>query len=260
MAASLRLSFAETDSSHLCGHKFRKVIKVSRLTKKLGYVAIAALLHLHDVQGQLPNELTKSAVPPGTPSPAGRLDLQKVQKGGTPFAPGGAPGSPAAARGAMPPGGEIEVRGEFEGRASSRRLPVELFAPAARPSFGYVHEYGSFQISGNTATGMFMLAAPRPFSPGRGSVDFYFARLDYVGEYTERGIHGFVYSCRVDAPINDTRYFLFSDQDLNIRDPNADGKRWVLYYNGRGELTFSIQARFYRPTPLMPQGPGNIPR
>jgi|GEM_PF-2684518 len=238
-----------------------KVIAVSRYSRSLRSFAILTAFQASTALAQFPNELTKSAVPPGTPVPGGsKLDLQKVRKGGTPFAPTGSPGQPAAARAAAPPGAEIEVRGEFEGRASSRRLPVELFAPAARPSFGYVHEYGSFQISGNTATGMFMLAAPRAFSPGRGSVDFYFARLDYVGEYTDRGIHGFVYSCRVDAPINDTRYFLFSDQDMNVRDPNADAKRWVLYYNGRVDLTFSTQARFYRPTPQRPPGPGDVPR
>ncbi len=232
-----------------------------RTTTLRGILSAVSLLWIAEAHAQLPNDLPKTGVPPGTPAPGGsKLDLQKIRRGESPFGAASTPGAPGAARGAAPAGGEIEVKGEFEGRSAARRLPVELFAPAARPSFGYVHEYGSFQISGNTATGMFMLAAPKPFGPGGGSVDFYFARLDYVGEYTERGIHGFVYSCRVDAPINDTRYFLFSDQDLNVRDPNANARRWVLYYNGRGDLTFSTQARFYRPTPQRPPGPGGVPR
>jgi hypothetical protein len=241
--------------------RFEPNMKHHRFAFASGCSIVMAIAAFSYAEAQLPNDVPTSAVPPGTPVPGGsKLDLKKVRKGGTPFASSTGPATPEAARAAVPPGGEIEVRGEFDGRASSRRLPVELFAPAARPSFGYVHEYGSFQISGNTATGMFMLAAPKPFSPNGGSVDFYFARLEYVGEYTERGIHGFVYSCRVDAPINDTRYFLFSDQNLNVRDPNADARRWVLYYNGRGDMTFSTQARFYKPSPQRPPGPGSVPR
>jgi hypothetical protein len=139
----------------------------------------------------------------------------------------------------------------FEGEASrlAPTRPAPAMTAAPTPHFGYIHQFGSFEISPAYVDTMFMLTANLPFPDGRRSVDFYHATLGFEGRYTDpaSGISGYVYSAAIGPPVNDRRYFLFGDRNLNVADPNSNGTRWVIYYNGAGKQTFATTARFYMP-------------
>ncbi len=149
--------------------------------------------------------------------------------------------------------GAIQRDAPAFGAEAPRLAPAPQMAPPAgfvpTPSFGYIHQFGSFQVTRTTVDAMFMLSAVLPFPDGRRSVDFYRATLTYDGRYTDpgSGITGYLYSAQVGAPVNDRRFFLFGDRNLNIADPSSNGTRWVIYYNGRGERTYFTTARFYMP-------------
>ena len=94
-----------------------------------------------------------------------------------------------------------------------------------------------------------MLSAPIPFTDTRKSVDFHQVAMNYTGKSTDpaTGISGYVHEAGIDAPDNDNRYFLFSDQNLNVPDPGSNGIRGVVYYNGKGDRVDSTTARVYFP-------------
>jgi len=179
---------------------------------------------------QFPGEVPQNAEPPAASTAApGNLDLNAIDRQAPPTGLGG----PALRQQAPAPAAAV-VAGS----------PV----PVATPGYGYIHQFGSFQIMGTSAEGMFMLSANLPFPDGRRSVDFYRARLNYVGRYVDpSGISGYIYETQVGGPVNDKRYFLFGDQDLNIADGDSNGIRWIVYYNGKGSRTYSTTARFYKP-------------
>lgn len=135
------------------------------------------------------------------------------------------------------------------GAEAPRLRPAPQAGVVPTPSFGYTHQFGSFQIMPASVDAMFMLSANLPFPDGRRSVDFYRATLTYDGKFTDpgSGITGYLYSTQVGAPVNDRRFFLFGDRNLNVADLNSNGTRWVIYYNGRGDRTFFTTARFYMP-------------
>lgn len=180
---------------------------------------------------QFPGDASQNAAPAAQPATEpGNLDLNAIDRQAAPTE-FGAPASRALAP-----------------QAPVAAAPVPLPGGGAQPGFGYIHQFGAFKITGFTAEGMFMLGANLPFPDGRRSVDFYQARLNYVGRFVDSsGISGHIYEAQVGGPVNDRRYFLFGDQDLNVVDNDSNGTRWVIYYNSRGQRTFSSTARFYKP-------------
>lgn len=186
---------------------------------------------------QLPDDVPRNAAPPAAPGniTPGALNLNAVDRNARPFAPE----APALAA----PSAVTSAQGQTFSIAPS------LVGGAATPAYGYIHQFGSFQITTTTAEGMFMLSARRPFPDNRRSVDFYHAGLSYVGRYVDpaTGISGYLYEATLGAPVNDKRFFLFGDQNLNIADGDSNGVRWVVYYNSGGQRVFSTTARFYRP-------------
>lgn len=214
----------------------------------LSSTLLAALLTLTatTTQAQFPGDGAPTAPPPAqAPFPGqvveqpaqpagepGNLDLNAIDRQAAPTEFG----APAAARAITPqaPAGAV--------------VQPHVPSGSAQPSYGYMHEYGAFKINGYSAEGMFMLSANLPFPDGRRSVDFYQAKLNYVGKYTDpSGISGHIYEAQVGGPVKDRRYFLFGDQDLNVYDGNSNGTRWIVYYNGQGRRTYSATARFYKP-------------
>jgi len=39
----------------------------------------------------------------------------------------------------------------------------------------------------------------------------------------------------------------FGDRDINVADPNSNGTRWMIQYDGKGKRVFHTTARFYKP-------------
>jgi len=196
----------------------------------------AAILMAAPLPAQFPGEVPQNAAPTTTPSGApGNMDLNAIDRQAPAFQ-ADATALPAPVVVTSPSGASVS-------------LPPSLLGPRAMPGFGYIHQFGAFQINTTTAEGMFMLSANLPFPDGRRSVDFYHARLSYVGKYTDpgTGISGYVYETQVGGPVNDKRFFLFGDQNLNIADGDSNGIRWIVYYNGQGNRTYATTARFYRP-------------
>ncbi|MHC5540352.1 hypothetical protein ACYOEI_19195 [Singulisphaera rosea] len=201
----------------------------------LGFAAITVVAIT--AMAQLPDEVPQNALTPGRPAGIvpGNLDLNSVDRNAPPFVKeAGALVAPA------------EVKTEQGKTVTVTRSIVES---VSTPAYGYIHQFGSFQITSSTAEGMFMLSAQLPFPDNRRSVDFYHAALSYVGKFTDptTGITGYLYQTTIGAPVNDTRFFLFGDSNLNFADPDSNGVRWMVYYNGQGQRTFSTTARFYRP-------------
>lgn len=186
---------------------------------------------------QLPDAIPPNAAPPATPADVqpGNLDLNAVDRNARAFAPEApALAVPSVVR--SPQGRSFPVAPSVVGG-----LPT--------PAYGYIHQFGSFQITTTTAEGMFMLGAKLPFPDNRRSVDFYHALLTYVGRYVDPAtrISGYLYEADLGPPVADKRYFLFGDQNLAVRDPESNGVRWVVYFNGAGARVFTTTARFYRP-------------
>lgn len=181
-------------------------------------IALAAM-------GQLPDgvreDVPRNAAPPVMPSDVAlpsKLDMDKIDRNAPPF--------PRDFQNVAP-------------QAPVKNLPV--------PVYGYIHQFGSFQITLKKADGMFMLTSHLP--NGIRSVDFYHAQMRFVGYMVDPDTHisGYVYETNIGPLINDKRYFLFGDQDQRARDPYSNGIRWILYYNGQGCLTYSTKARYYHP-------------
>jgi len=98
-----------------------------RKTTLRGILTATSLLWLAEAQAQLPNDLPKTGVPPGTPAPGGsKLDLQKIRKGESPFGASATPGAPGAARGAAPAGGVADVRVPHKGDVAGQVIEGAL--------------------------------------------------------------------------------------------------------------------------------------
>ncbi len=153
---------------------------------------------------------------------------------------------PAFPQGVTP--GDIDL-GKIDKTTAAPQAPTPAAGAPPTPAFGYIHQFGSFQVMGDTAEAMLMLSATLPPPDGRRTVDFYHATLRYVGRHTEpsTGITGFLYVTDIGPPVDDQRYILFGDRNLNIQDPQSNGVRWVVYYNSAGKRTYYTTARFYRP-------------
>jgi len=149
----------------------------------------------------------------------------------------------AEAKALVAPAPVTSVKGE------SFSLAPSLVGSLPTPAYGYIHQFGAFQITATTAEGMFMLGHQGNFPHSEYTVDFYHAGLTYVGRYTDpdTNISGFLYETEVGPPIEDKRFFLFGDQNLKVTDPHSNGVRWIVYYNSKGDRTYSTTARFYRP-------------
>lgn len=194
-----------------------------------------SLLAVVGVTAQLPDGEEPSGVPtPRENVVPGDLDLGRVNKDAAPF-------PEDSQRMAAP------ATVDFDQNTFS--VSPSLVGSVPVPAYGYIHQYGAFQITRSTAEGMFMLSANLPFPDGRRTVDFYHAPLTFFGKHVDRstGISGYVYFADIGAPVNDRRYFLFGDRNLNVNDPNSNGVRWVVYYNSNGKRTYHTTARFYRP-------------
>ena len=115
----------------------------------------------------------------------------------------------------------------------------------AVPLYGYIHEYGAFHVWRGGGQAMFMLSGEIP-AIGR-SVDFYHARLTLVNtNYKVHGHLGHLYSAKVGAPVNDTRYFFLGNQNVAEPDMISNGRRVVIYMDSRGRhLWRTNDARFY---------------
>jgi hypothetical protein len=196
-----------------------------------------SMLAIGGVMAQLPDDNQQQPAPPGLPQSArpGNLKLDAVDRN----APAFESDAPKLAAPKM-------VRSQ-EGGAFA--LAPSIVGSLPTPAYGYIHQFGAFQVTKTTAEGMFMLSATLPFPDGRRTVDFYHASLSYVGKYVEpgTGISGYLYVTDIGPPVNDKRYVLFGDRNLSIQDPNSNGVRWMVYYNGQGVRVYHNTARFYMP-------------
>ena len=196
-----------------------------------------SMLAIVGVMAQLPDDDQLQPAPPALPQSVrpGNLNLDAVDRNARAFE-GDAP------RLAAPKVVRSQEGGEYA-------LAPSIVGSLPTPAYGYIHQFGSFQVTKTTAEGMLMLSATLPFPDGRRTVDFYHASLTYVGKYVEpgTGISGYLYVTDIGPPVNDKRYILFGDRTLNIQDPNSNGVRWMVYYNGQGVRVYYTAARFYMP-------------
>jgi hypothetical protein len=111
--------------------------------------------------------------------------------------------------------------------------------------FGYIYEFGSFHIQGQTADAMFVLTTHGQF-PRPNTVDLYQGTLNYEGKYTDprTRITGYLYSVNLTAPANTRRFFLFGNK--NVGSDPIGALRWIVYYDEDGNPTYYARARFLK--------------